>query len=149
MIPVAARHQVSGKLLHSLAIEAIGIVITGVVLAAAFGVPIFRLVILVVLAVLGALLIAVLNLMIDVLHPKLEWTNPQEAVKQNMNGLFGMMVSMLVIGILAAASVGMVVAGFTEWLVYLILAVIMGGLSVPALLGLFTLSEERYRDLEA
>ena len=41
-----------------------------------------------------------MTLIIDVLRPKLEWNNPQEAIKQNMNALLSMLLSLISYGII-------------------------------------------------
>jgi ABC-2 type transport system permease protein len=101
-----------------------------------------------ILGILGSVSLAALGLLFDVLRPKLEWTNPQEAVKQNLNAIFGMLASILVIGVLAIAAVILVLLGIPEWVVYLVIAVVIGVLTVPSLMGLYAAADSRYRKLE-
>lgn len=48
------------------------------------------------LGVLGSIPIILAGMLIDIEKPLLNWTNPQRAVKQNMNVLFGMLAGLLI-----------------------------------------------------
>jgi ABC-2 type transport system permease protein len=148
IIPVSPGNQVTAKLLLSVSISFIGILITGVIFAVYFKFSIVRVLIMLVLGLLGSVPLAALGLLFDVLRPKLEWTNPQEAVKQNLNAIFGILASILVIGVLAIAAVILVLLGIPEWVVYLVIAVVIGVLTVPSLMGLYAAADSRYRKLE-
>ncbi|MCX7708484.1 MAG: hypothetical protein N2484_01400 [Clostridia bacterium] len=148
MIPAAASQQVMAKFLNSFLISAFGTIITGIVLVGFLNFAIWRTLVLIGIGLLGAGLIVCLNLMIDVLRPKLEWTNPQEAVKQNLNGFLGVLVSLLVIGILTGVSVAFIITKLPEWIIYLLLALIIAVLLIPSLWGLIKLSEWKYKNIE-
>ncbi|MCX8128494.1 MAG: hypothetical protein N3I35_00140 [Clostridia bacterium] len=148
MIPVSPKYQVLAKIFHCVAVEAIGIAIAGIVLIAFLNVAITKVLILFVIAVLASVLLIVLNLMIDVIRPKLEWTNPQEAVKRNINGLIGILLTMFMMGILFGISMLLIFLGLSEGTVYLSLIVITVLLTIPSAIGLFALAEHRYSKLE-
>lgn len=149
MIPVSAREQISAKLLHSMAIEMIGIIISLVVISFVLKLPGTSIIVLLVLSVIGNLLFVTLNLIIDVLRPKLNWTNPQEAVKQNLNSLFGMLVTTLIAVVLAAATVGLIFLGVKGWLLYALVGVLMLVLTLPCIGWLFASAENMYQKIEA
>jgi hypothetical protein len=92
--------------------------------------------------------VSAILLMLDVIHPKLVWNNPQEAMKQNINGVFGMLTSFLVIAVLAAISFGLLKLGAPIWLLYLALGLVSVASGVPALRGLLALAENKYRQIE-
>ena len=148
MIPVSAKQQVYAKFLQSLCISVISVIMTGIILAVFFKFSVSRVLIIFILGVLGSVLVVALNLIIDVLHPKLEWSSPQEAMKQNMNGLFGMIASFLAIGVLAGAAVILILLKLPELAVYILLLLFIVSLSVPCLIGLFALAERQYRKFE-
>ena len=112
MIPVAPKHQVAAKLLHGMSISAIGIAVTLALVAIVLQLPLLRLLIVLILGLLGNLLLNILNLIIDVIRPKLEWNNPQEAVKQNLNGFFSILLTMVSLGCLAGLSVFLLIWDF-------------------------------------
>ncbi len=148
MILVAPKHQVAAKLLHGMSISAIGIAVTLALVAIVLQLPLLRLLIVLILGLLGNLLLNILNLIIDVIRPKLEWNNPQEAVKQNLNGFFSILLTMVSLGCLAGLSVFLFDMGLSEWWIYIILGVIAGILSLLSLKVLFTLAEKAYKKLE-
>lgn len=82
LIPVSPREQVTGKLLHGFITELIGVGAAVLYIEVAFRLPYYSLVIIFILSCIGNVLLIAVNLIINVLRPKLEWTNPQEAVKQ-------------------------------------------------------------------
>jgi len=148
MIPVSPKQQITAKFLQSFSISALGVLVTSIVLAVFLKFFIIRVFVIAILGLIGATAQVALNLIIDVLHPKLEWNSPQEAMKQNMNGILGMLISLLVIAVPAGISVAMVLLGTFEWLVYVILAVLLSAIAIPSLIALFALAERRYKKLE-
>jgi len=148
MIPVPARQQVTAKLLHSMAMSGVGIVITTVVVGIVVQLSVIRMFTIFVLCLLGNVLLNTLNLLVDLIHPRLEWDNPQEAVKQNLNGLFSMLLTLAVL----ALSVLLIAIFFklkaSEWIIYAVLGLALGLLSIPCLKILYNLAESQYRRLE-
>lgn len=149
LIPVPARDQVLGKFLNAYAVSALGIIVTAVVLAAFIGMALHRILIITIIALIASVFQNAASLILDIIHPKMNWKSPQEAMKQNMNGLFGMLVTMVYGGILAIPAVIMTAAGLPEWAVYLVLAFLSAGSSLPALYGMLSLAERQYAKLEA
>jgi len=149
MIPVSPFTQVLAKLLHSLSLSAIGLTITAVIFVALFKLSILLVLVIWLLGLLGSVLINIVNLSIDVLRPKLDWTNPQEAVKSNINGFFGILVTLLVIAVLGLVSVPLVMAKLPSWLVFLLLGMVIIVLIIPFMYGLYVIAERQYRSLES
>lgn len=148
MIPVSPKRQVMGKFLQGYTISALGIVVTGIVLGVFIHFSILRILTVLIIGLLGAVPMTALNLLLDVLHPKLVWNSEQEAMKQNVNGVLGMLASLLYIAILAACSVGLILLGAPAWVVYAGLGLLSALLGIPSLLGLFALAEKKYVELE-
>jgi len=148
MIPVSPKQQVMGKYINGFSVSEIGILLTAILLAAFLKISIVKTLVIIILGTLGTMLLSALNLLIDVLHPKLVWNNPTEAMKQNMNSLIGMLASMLVLFILAGISILMLIKGLSEWLIYIVLGVVMCIASIISLKGLFAVAERQYRKTE-
>jgi len=107
-IPMPIGKQIFGRFLCGMAINAAGMLITCALAAAVWHMP--------VLATAGALVLAIsvsvsataLSMLPDILRPKLTWASEAEAVKQNINVLFGMLLSFVVSAVF----------GFTAYLLY-------------------------------
>lgn len=148
MIPVHPKEQVAAKLIHGTVIQSIGVLVTGVVFTLITRISLLRMLVLLLLGIIGTIALVAVNLLIDVLRPKLEWKNPQEAVKSNLNSMLGMLAMFIVLGILSAAAFGMVLLKLPHWLVYLLLGVLMVIFSVSVTIGLFVVSEYKYSCIE-
>ncbi|MEN6559551.1 MAG: hypothetical protein ABFD52_02090 [Acidobacteriota bacterium] len=147
-IPVAPREQAAAKFLHSYIVALVGVATAGIVgaiflhlkaasLAAAAGLSL----------VAGALLTAV-GMMIDLARPLLDWTNPQKAIKQNLNVLLGMLAD---IGILTAVYFGirpLIRAKLATGLVLGIVFVGLAALAAAAYAALLRFADRRYPEIE-
>ncbi len=149
MIPVPARQQVMAKFLQGFMVSILGILTTSIVMGFFLKLSLVRLLVIILLALLGSITLVALNLLLDVIHPKLTWNSEQEAMKQNLNGGLGMLVSVLVIMLLAAAAVVLILVKAAEWIVFTGVGFISLVLGVLSLLLLFAVAEKRYRDYEA
>ncbi len=149
VIPVAPRVQVRGKLLHALAIASIGLAASVAACLFVFRLRPLHLAVAAALAVPATSLLTSVGLMIDLARPLLVWTNPQKAIKQNLNVLLALF-----------ADAGILFGGF--WLVKLLtgaglrtrpLLLAIGaifavlGAAAYVLLGAF--AERRYRAIES
>ncbi len=149
MLPVSAKQQVAGKLVVSYIISAIGVLTTSLIMIILLKIPILWTVGATIVGLIGSVPMASLNLLLDVFHPKLVWNSEQEAMKQNMNGGIGMLLSLLVLLILGAAAVPMVLAGIPIQYVFIVIGAVAAILGVLAILALFAIAEKKYRDIEA
>lgn len=103
MIPVAPGVILRAKLLVNLTFILIGSVIMAAAMVLLLGMAYLPHVLFaVILADLISCAAGIGNLTVDVLRPVLEWKNETEVMKQNMNTMFGMIVSMIVIALAAA-----------------------------------------------
>ena len=80
------------------------------------------------------------------IKPKLDWDNPQEAVKKNINGLYGMLISFLIIGLLGFVVFLLFDRG--EMAIYSAISVLLIILNFLALKLLFKKADKTYRKLE-
>ena len=149
MIPVTARQQVNAKLLLSLLVSGIGIVATALIMLFFMKLPLLWVLGATVVAFMGSLPMSALSLLIDVFHPKLVWNSEQEAMKQNMNGGIGMLLSVVVMMILAAAAAVLLISGFSITVALIGIALASAILGVLSILALYAVADRKYRELEA
>lgn len=147
-IPVPAKQQVTAKLIISYLISAVGVLITAIILLVFLNAPLIGVVGVSVVGLIGTLPMASLSLLIDVYHPKLVWSSEQEAMKQNMNGLFGMLLSMVIMVILGVATFALMMMGLPMWFVFTALGVLSLILGVLSVFTLYAVAEKKYLDHE-
>lgn len=148
VIPVSPQDQVKAKFIHSYLVALLGILTSFVILivilhlkaaacAAALG-----------LSLVGAVALTALGMTIDLARPLLQWTNPQKAVKQNLNVVIGMLAEMGFLAVLGYGLAKLSRAGVKRiplLLVALAALAILSGLSYHFLMGF---AERRYREIE-
>ncbi len=149
MIPVSARQQVNSKLIVSMLASALGVVTTGVIMVAFLKLPVLWVIGAVVVGLIASVPMVALSLLLDVFHPKLIWNSEQEAIKQNMNGVLGMLLSILILLLLGAIAVIMLLAGLPIVLILIAVSVVSIILGVLSLLALYSIAERKYREMEA
>ncbi|GAB6085289.1 putative ABC transporter permease subunit [Alkaliphilus crotonatoxidans] len=149
MIPMAPRSQIKGKLLHSLAINCITIFASLIALVVVFRLPLQETLIILILSFLGSFLMILVGIIIDLIRPKLEWTNPQEAVKQNLNVFFHMLATAAFLLLCFLLTRLLLKTNVSPLVIYLIFALIILGLSIIGLSMLYRLADKKYQRLEA
>jgi len=148
LMPVSPKEQVLGKLRHSMEVSFIGMAVMLPVLIFLFKMDIASVAIILIISIIAAVPIQALSLLIDMNRPKLVWTNPQEAIKQNFNGLIASLINFLVIGILAVISVLLIKIKAPAWAVYLILAAVSSAMAVGSVAWLLSAAENSYKKIE-
>jgi len=149
MIPVAARQQVDAKFLCSYTVSAAGVLATTLVALILLKLPVLWVMFATVVGLAGAVPMVALGLLIDVFHPKLIWNSEQEAMKQNMNGALGMLVSFVILLVLALAAAGTLLLGLpvtAAFAAVTAVSVLLSALSIPAL---HAVAEKKYSEIEA
>ncbi len=104
VLPIKASDQIIGRVLSSIAIQVLGLVALLGALVFVIKLRISTIVLIVVLGLLGSIPMTQIGMVIDIIRPSLKWTNPQQAMKQNFNVLFGMGL-----GTLYAGGIGLLV----------------------------------------
>lgn len=148
IIPVPPRDQVLAKLIHSTVLSLMGVFVIIAIVQFLVGLSALRILALIILGVLGSFMLNAMSLIIDVLRPKLEWNDPQEAIKQNMNALFSMLLSLISMALFTGIVVVLILVKAPEWLTYLILAIAMGLIAIVSLYLLFALAGRQYKRIE-
>lgn len=148
IIPVPPSYQALGKFLHAMVISVIGIVLTGIIMVIVLDYPIAMMFLLIILGIIGSIPQIAVGLLIDIIHPKLVWNNPQEAMKQNFNSVIGMLASLLIMAVYAGAAYIVITFNLPAWVLFTILGLTMATLSVPSLIILFATANRKYASLE-
>ncbi len=149
VIPVSPREQATAKFLHSYVITLLGIVAALIAITVLLPLKTAQFIASIGLALLMGVLLTAVGMIIDLARPLLDWTNPQKAVKQNLNVMFALFAD---IGILAASFYGvraMIKAEISE---PIILAVLFGALAMLAglsYMALLRFADKRYSEIEA
>jgi len=147
VIPVPYRTQVFGKLIFSWSVDAATILFGAI--AALFMFPEFSLYILLaaICSLVGAVSLTAVSMMIDISRPKLKWSSETEAVKQNINGVLGMLATI----VLGAGFVflSLLFSLFASPVVNFFLTLIAASAAaVGSVILLGILADSRYRRLE-
>jgi ABC-2 type transport system permease protein len=148
VIPVAPREQAKAKFLHSYLVAMLGVVTASVVAAVFLHVGPAQLAAAAGLALAAGVLLTAAGMIIDLARPLLDWTNPQKAIKQNLNVLLAMLAD---VGILTAfffAAKALVKSGLGT---NAVLGALFAGLAALAAAGYWALlkfADKRYPEIE-
>ncbi len=148
VIPVAPRELVAAKLVHSYAIAVLGVAVSTVALVAILHLGFGVLVPAIGLALLAGLLLTIVGMMIDLARPLLDWTNPQKAIKQNLNVLFSMLAGVGLLFGLGWLDTGLIRSGVEGTAVLWITAALLAVLSAAGFALLFRFARKRYAEIE-
>jgi ABC-2 type transport system permease protein len=148
VIPVAPREQAAAKFLHSYMIAMLGVVTASAVAAIILHLKAVHLAAAAGLALVAGVLLTAVGMIIDLARPLLDWTNPQKAIKQNLNVLLAMLAD---IGILTAAFFGVRALIRAKLAANAVLGVLFVGLAALAALSyriLLRFADKRYPEIE-
>jgi ABC-2 type transport system permease protein len=104
-LPVTPQLQVTAKLLSVFSLSAATAILTIIAAAVCYGISAYLAFGAVVLSVIVSFALTAVNVIVDLLHPKLNWNSQQEAIKQNMNVLLGIGAELIVVLVIAGISV--------------------------------------------
>ncbi len=148
VIPATAKEQVIAKFIHSYFIALLGIIVaSGVaIFVAHLKFVVFAGAFLISVAV-GVVLTAI-GMIIDLARPLLDWTNPQKAIKQNLNVLLAMLADIGIISALGYFSVFLLKRGIAAGMLFGVLFGVLIFLSYAGLNFLLKFAEKRYIQIE-
>lgn len=98
-IPVSYRTQILAKVITGVLWGIVGMLIMCAVAAFLFDFPGFLVAVISVVSLPGILFANLVGVFIDLLNPKLHWSDEQRAVKQNLNLLFSLVICVLFTGL--------------------------------------------------
>jgi ABC-2 type transport system permease protein len=148
VIPVAPREQAAAKFLHSYLVATLGVVTSAIVAAAFLRVKAAHLAAGAGLSLVAGVLLTAVGMIIDLARPLLDWTNPQKAIKQNLNVLLALLAD---VGILTAAFLGakaLVRAKLAANIVLGALFLALAVLSALSYVVLLRFADKRYPSIE-
>jgi ABC-2 type transport system permease protein len=127
----------------------LGVITAAVVLKFMLPIEFMHLSIAVGLALVATVLMTVAGMFIDLARPLLDWTNPQKAIKQNLNVLLAMLADTAII---AAAFLGvkaLIDANVSEGLILSVLLLSLSCMAVLGYLALLRFADKRYQDIDS
>ncbi len=148
VIPASPREQVTAKFLHSYIIALLGIAAGSAVLLLQFHVRLALFAVALALALAAAFVLTAVGMAIDLARPLLDWTNPQKAIKQNLNVLLAFLADIAILTILTFCCIGMGKLGLGRSSILVVLGLILAGLAAAAWLLLVKFAEKRYAAIE-
>ena len=128
VIPTPPSVQVKAKFLHSFAIAVLGIAAAAVAAIVVIKARTIHVVVALPIALAAAAALTAIGMIVDLLRPLLKWTNPQKAIKQNLNVLIALFIGLglmtgLTVGTVAVFKTGirheLVIGGVGLFLVFL------------------------------
>jgi ABC-2 type transport system permease protein len=148
VIPVAPRDQVTAKFLHSYLVSALGVVTASIVAVLVLHLKAGVLAAAAALALAAGVLLTAVGMVIDLARPLLDWTNPQKAIKQNLNVLFATFADVGILTGLFFFVRFLIKAGVAGGTVLVVLFAALVALSAASVWFLFRFAEKRYREIE-
>jgi len=148
VIPVSPREQVTAKFLHSYIIALLGIAASSFVLVLMMRLRIDDLLPAFGLALVASVALTAVGMIIDLSRPLLDWTNPQKAIKQNLNVLFGFLAEIGILVLLGFLLSFLMKTGLSANGVLLVLYAVLLVLAAASAEILLKLADRRYREIE-
>lgn len=146
-LPIKAEDQILGRLLASLAFQVLGIVITLIALIFIIKLDFISILLIALVGLLASIPMTQLGMCIDIIRPMQNWTNPQQAMKQNLNVLIGMGLG-VVYGGLIGLLVKFLYNKINISLIYLIIVVIFSITTIVLFIVLKKLITKQFQELE-
>ena len=146
MLPVSPRTQLAAKLLTGLAVNLLSM--ASVVIVVGLILPGFALWFLpaALLALMASYATAAVSLTVDAIHPRLNWVNETQAMKQNLNAAFSMLLSVLMMGLVVA--IPFLLRSATPLVRLLAVIAALTAECILAFLLMRRVAEKRYAELE-
>jgi ABC-2 type transport system permease protein len=146
-LPVKTKDQIYGRVMASMVIQVIGaLVLIGSILFI-IKLDMMSILLIVTIGLLASIPMTEIGMIIDILRPMLTWSNPQQAMKQNMNVLIGMGVAILYGGAIFML-ISFIYGRMNIWKVYIILCTVLIISAFIFFNVLKTLIEKQFRELE-
>ncbi len=148
VIPVAPREQAAAKFVHSYLVAMLGVVTASIVAAIFFHLKPAHLVPAFILSMAAGVLLTAVAMMIDLARPLLDWTNPQKAIKQNLNVLLALFADVGILTVVFFSVKALIRAKLGTNTVLGIVFVAMTALAVVSYVALLNFADKRYPDIE-
>jgi len=147
-IPVKPQVQAAGKLLAGYSISLLCAFATSLVMIPALGLDFGTWLAAFALGAAALFPVCLAGILIDLARPKLNWNNPTEAIKQNLNVVLGMLAGATIIVVLGVISYGLVTLRASAVLLYGAIVAILAALSLAGIAALGKTAARVYGRLE-
>ncbi len=148
VIPVSPRDQVKAKFIHSYLVALLGVVTALVVLILVMKLKLAACAAAVVLSLVGGVGLTSVGMTIDLARPQLQWTNPQKAIKQNLNVVFALLADMGFLAVIGYGLTRLSKLGLSGSALLLVGLAALTGLSALSYHFLMGFAGRRYREIE-
>jgi ABC-2 type transport system permease protein len=148
VLPIAPRDQVIAKFIHSYGVAVLGFAAGTAVLVLGLGLKAGPLAVAWLLALVAGVALTAVGMIIDLARPLLDWTNPQKAIKQNLNVLFAFFADLGVLALVGTFAYVLSKAGVGRTGLILAILAALALVSYAGLRFLVSFAEKRYRDIE-
>lgn len=148
MIPTDPKLQVLSKLLHSGLFTLLSTAVVVVIIIFLVPIPLTYLLLGVLLGFVGSIFANALGIMTDLLLPNLKWTDPQKAMKGNMNNLWMFLFILLLIAAGGFLLAKLLSTGVEMVLIYVGYFVVLCILSAASVYYLFNSAAHYYASIE-
>lgn len=146
-LPIRTEDQIIGRLLASLAIQVLGVVVTIISLILIIRLELINIILIILIGLFASIPMTQIGMCIDIIRPMQNWTNPQQAMKQNLNVLIGMGLA-VVYGGLIGLLVKVLYNKINISLIYLIIVVILAITTIVLFGVLKKLITKQFQELE-
>lgn len=147
-IPVKPVVQVYGKLLAGYSISFVAALVTIVIAMFLFKINVLTAIMILILCSLALVPVSSIGLYIDLIRPKLQWNNPQEAIKQNMNAMLAMLIGFLAVSVFGIAGFLVTIFITNIYAMFGIMVLILSAVSYICLLVLDKTANKAYWKIE-
>lgn len=147
-IPVKPVVQVYGKLLAGYSISFVAALVTIVIAMFLFKINVLTAIMILILCSLALVPVSSIGLYIDLIRPKLQWNNPQEAIKQNMNAMLAMLIGFLAVSVFGIAGFLVTILITNIYAMFGIMVLILSAVSYICLLVLDKTANKAYWKIE-
>jgi ABC-2 type transport system permease protein len=149
VIPVSPREQITAKFFHSYLVSLLGILVAAIALRILIPFKSFQLAIAVALSLVAMILMTAVGMMIDLARPLLDWTNPQKAIKQNLNVLLAMLADVAILAAAFFSIKALIDAGVSPNVILSAVFAVLACLAALSYKALVRFADKRYRDIDA
>lgn len=149
VIPVPWAEQLRAKFIHSYLVSLLGIAAGAVVAAIVAKVQAATLVPAVVLALVGSASLNLISLRIDLARPLLTWTDPQQAIKQNLNVILAAIVNLAFVAACGFLAHFLIRIGLSWPVAYVFLLAIAAAVAAAVWKELVSFARKKYPMIDA
>ncbi|NLZ39178.1 MAG: hypothetical protein GX893_06180 [Firmicutes bacterium] len=147
VIPVAPQVQINGKIIYSILLALLAVPLVFLLSAFVTHWSAVELLLVIIIGLCISLPSITIGLLIDLIRPYLNWDNPQRAIKQNVNVVFGMVGTMATYFLLFQVAKFLFMNQYSDFMIYggvILSSLILG--AIPYFI-MQKIADRRYREI--